>query len=83
MTKMSDLKLKLRLALTLYLLLICLLPILSEAEVTEWVQRRTYSDVYAFINSSHQNCGDKNTYLVHEEQCVNDQELYTGINFIT
>ena len=54
------------------------MPILSEAEVTEWVQRRTNNDIYAFINSSHQHCGDKNTYLVHEEQCVNDQELFTG-----
>ena len=64
--------------LELSLLLVCLLPILSEAEVTEWVQRRVNNDFYAFINSSHHNCGDKNAYLVHEEQCVSDQELFTG-----
>ena len=69
---------KLSLLLVVYLLLPCLSPILSEAEAIEWVQRRTI-DVYGFINSTHhQRCGDKNTYLVHEEQCVSDQELSTG-----
>ena len=77
---MSDPKSRLRLEFRLFLLLLCLSPtcVLSEAEVIEWVQRRTI-DVYGFINSTHhQRCGDKNTYLVHEEQCVSDQELSTG-----
>ena len=77
MTKLSDLKLGLNLKL-LYLLMVCLLPILCEAEVTEWIQRCVNNDFYAFINSSHHNCGDKNTYLVYEEQCVSDQELFNG-----
>ena len=81
MTKTLNLKAKsskLRLLLVVYLLLPCLSPILSEAEVIEWVQRRII-DVYSVINSTHhRTCGDKNTYLVHEEQCVSDQELSTG-----
>ena len=64
--------------LELSLLLVCLLPILSEAEVTEWVQRHANNDLYNFINSSHQTCEKDMTYLVHEEQCVSDQELFNG-----
>ena len=78
--KMSDLKSRLRLEFRLFLLLLCLSPtcVLSEVEVIEWVQRRTI-DIYSVINSTlHRTCGDKNTYLVHEEQCVSDQELSTG-----
>ena len=44
MTKLSDLKLGLNLKL-LYLLMVCLLPILCEAEVTEWIQRRANNDL--------------------------------------
>ena len=50
-----------------------------ESRIVERVSRRQTADIYFFINStSGINCGDKNTYLISEDQCVQDQELYRG-----
>ena len=53
----------------------------TESRIVEWVARRQFRDVYFFINSSTTgtNCGDKNTYLISEERCVTDEELFIGI----
>ena len=55
---------------------------LGEDEIPEWVQRRQSSDFYNFFNSSessHVTCGtERSTYLVNENQCVKDQELFDG-----
>ena len=54
----------------------------SESKILEWVSRRQSSDFYHFINSSKDNCGNNNTYLISENQCVKDQELFRGSNII-
>ena len=48
--------------------------------IVERISRRQNNDIYLFINSSTTgtNCGDKNTYLISEDQCVKDQELFKG-----
>ena len=52
----------------------------TESGIVERVSRRQFRDVYFFINSSTigTNCGDKNTYLISEERCVKDEELFGG-----
>ena len=45
----------------------------------ESVTRRHITDVLFFYNSMKtMTCGDENTYLISEEICVNDQELFRG-----
>jgi hypothetical protein len=51
----------------------------TESEIVERVSRRQSNDIYFFVNSTTgTNCGDKNTYLISEDQCVQDQELFKG-----
>ena len=66
-------------------LLLCLMLALFKAdcEVVEWVQRRQGGDVYRYFNMSvatHQVCrrNTNMTFLVADEQCVNDQDLFIG-----
>ena len=49
----------------------------TESKIVERVNRRQNKDVYFFSNSSSKTC-EKNTYLISEEQCVKDQELFRG-----
>ena len=53
----------------------------TESGIVERISRRQNNDIYFFINSSTTgtNCGDKNTYLISEDQCVMDQELFRGM----
>ena len=54
----------------------------TESRIVERVSRRQYTDIYYFINSTTAfNCGDKNIYLISEDQCLQDQELFKGNNF--
>ena len=55
----------------------------TESEIVEGVTRQQSSDLYYFINSSStgDSCGYENTYLISENQCVKDKELFRG-NFI-
>ena len=51
----------------------------TESEIVEWISRRQSSDIYYFINSS-TNRGNKNTtYLINENRCVMNQELFRDI----
>ena len=52
----------------------------TESGILQWIQRRPSSDFYHFINSTitHSACGEENTYLISENQCVKDQELFSG-----
>ena len=51
----------------------------KESRMVERVSRRLTTDFYHYINSStHMSCDDKNTYLISEDQCVKDQELFRG-----
>ena len=52
----------------------------DESGIVERVSRRQTTDVYFFINSTNNsNCADKDTYLINECTCVNDQELLNGM----
>ena len=59
---------------------VCLVPVWSEPEVTEWVQRRQGGDIYKTNGSeTHLLCSTATpTYLVDGIQCVNDQQLLKG-----
>jgi hypothetical protein len=50
----------------------------TESGIVERVSRRQNGDIYFFSNGSHMRCDDKNVYLVSEDQCVKDQELFEG-----
>ena len=51
----------------------------GESGIVERVTRRQYGDIYSFNNStSSMNCGNESTYLISEDQCVNDRELFRG-----
>ena len=51
----------------------------TESGIVERVSRRLTTDVYFVINSTFGfNCGGKNTYLISEDQCVKDEELFRG-----
>ena len=53
----------------------------SESRIVERVNRRLTIDIYHYINgSTNMNCQD-NTYLISEDQCVKDQELFRGKQF--
>ena len=50
----------------------------NESRIVERVSRRLTIDIYHYINNSmHMNC-QNNTYLINEDQCVQDQELFSG-----
>ena len=51
----------------------------GESGIVERVNRRHITDVFFFYNSmKSMTCGDENTYLISEEICVSDQELFRG-----
>jgi 5'(3')-deoxyribonucleotidase len=54
----------------------------TESGRVERVSRRQTGDIYFFINSNMHNfmsCGNENTsYLISEDECVKDQELFKG-----
>ena len=51
----------------------------GESGIVERVTRRQYGDVYSFNNStSSMRCDNESTYLISEDQCVNDRELFRG-----
>ena len=54
----------------------------NKREIVERIARRQNSDLYYFINSngSHLACsnGSQTTYVINENQCVNEQELFSG-----
>ena len=54
------------------------LVLASETNVPVEVNRRSDGDIYRYLNSSHEVCHDNLTYLVSEDRCVNDEELYNG-----
>ena len=70
--------------LVIFMYVFWLSPLLSEAEVVYWVQRRQSYDIYSFTNSSsfgHTSCPTaNNTYLVDENECVPEHELFKGNN---
>ena len=54
---------------------------LGDTLIPEWVQRRLTGDTYNYINNSaenitHEHCD--NTYLIDDDQCMMDQELFNG-----
>ena len=53
-------------------------PVLGGALIPEWVQRRQSGDIYNYVNdsASHKHCD--NTYLVDDNHCAMDQELFEG-----
>ena len=80
MARIMDLSVML--AIVLFVYIISELYALSGAEIPEWVQRQQSCDFYNFFNSSESylTCGiDRSTYLVDENQCVKDQELFDGV----
>ena len=50
----------------------------NESRIVERVSRKLNKDIYFFSDGSNVNCGDNNTYLIREDQCVKDQELLEG-----
>jgi hypothetical protein len=49
----------------------------SEGNIAEQVQRRLDGDIYRY-SSTNFVCRENLTYLVSENRCVNDQELFNG-----
>ena len=50
----------------------------TESRILQWIQSRHSSDIYHFT-TTHSVCGEeKNTYLISENQCVKDEELFSG-----
>ena len=68
--------------LVIFMCVFWLSPLLSGAEVVYWVQRRQSQDIYRFTNSSSSGyifCPTtNNTYLVDENLCVPEHELFKG-----
>ena len=70
----------------LLILKVCVTPCAAvnhtEPGILQWIQCRHSKDFYRFINSTtyaHSACGEeKNTYLISENQCVKNQELFSG-----
>ncbi len=54
----------------------------TESGIVERVSRRQNGDIYFLINSSmHMSCDNENTsYLIGEDKCVKEQELFKGNN---
>ena len=76
---------KCRLMLLLFVYQVCLSEnvVVSDTEsgIVERISRRQTNDIYLFINSSSNPMvcvSNENTYLISEDQCVKDQELYRG-----
>ena len=70
----------------LFVIEVCIISVCAavndtQSEIVEWVSRRPSSDIYKFINSSStgDNCGI--TFLISENKCMKDAELFRG-NFI-
>ena len=51
----------------------------NESRIVERISRRQ-NDIYYIINSTStsMNCGDKDTYLISDDQCVKNLELFRG-----
>ena len=76
--RVGELKLALVMLLSLYYVVSMSPPVIG-AKIPEWVLRRYSGDIYSYINSSEYivaYCGS--TFLVNENQCVKDQELFDG-----
>ena len=54
------------------------LMLASETNIPVRVSRRLTGDIYQYFNFPHQVCQDNLTYLVSEDRCVNDEELFNG-----
>ena len=53
----------------------------TESGILQWIQRRPRNDIYYFINDTgYTVCNEdfQNTYLISDNQCVKDQELFCG-----
>ena len=51
----------------------------GESRIVERIIRRHNADIFFFYNSMKiMTCGNENTYLISEEICVSDQELFRG-----
>ena len=50
----------------------------KESRMVERVSRRLTTDFYHYINGSTPMKCQENTYLISEDQCVKDQELFGG-----
>ena len=50
----------------------------SEENIPVLVSRRLSGDSYQYLNNDFPVCRDNLTYLVSEDRCVNDQELFNG-----
>ena len=72
-----------KLSLAFVALLSLCTSVQAEANFTQWVSRRSSTDVYS-LNSSVSitvdNCGAKPNYLVNEKQCASDEELFSGMH---
>ena len=49
-----------------------------EINIPVEVNRRLDGDIYRYLNFPHEVCQDNLTYLVSEDRCVNDEELFNG-----
>ena len=54
------------------------LMLASEMNIPVDVNRRFDGDIYQYLNFPHQVCQDNLTYIVSEDRCVNDEELFNG-----
>ena len=68
-----------KLGLVLVGLLVLCISVKVEANFTLWISRRITGDVYQLTSMAHMNCETNTSYLVNEEQCVLDEELYSGM----
>ena len=75
---------KWRFALLLLVIEVCM-PVHAvvstrNTNILEWIDQRHSNDFYNFVNNSSSiYCGpDGNTYLISENQCITDQELFKG-----
>ena len=50
----------------------------SEGNIPVQVNRRLDGDIYWYSNNIFEVCQDNLTYLVSEDRCVNDEELFKG-----
>jgi hypothetical protein len=54
----------------------------SEGNIPVQVNRRLSGDIYRYLHTwssfDHEVCQDNLTYLISEDRCVNDQELFNG-----
>ena len=50
----------------------------SEMSLPVRVSRRLSGDIYWYSSDDFESCHDNPTYLISEDRCVNDQELFNG-----